>query len=656
MKPKGYLVFHLNLAFSSIDEGEWKKVIKSCYHPLLDLAEKTGICIGIELTGWTLKKIEKVDKTWIKRFKKLINVGKCELIGSGYCQIIAPLVPYKINTWNQKIGIRYYKSILNCKPKIALVNEMAFSTSLVDLYKKFGYRAFIMDRDNIKLALNSSELKSKILPTHAKGINGSVIPVLWSDSILFQKMQHFAHGEISIKSYLSYVKNRIDEGELILPFYSNDAEVFDYRPGRFKEERPTHLEGEWKRIKRLIESIILNTGIKFISPTEALEKNNKKKVISKLTNSSNPIPVKKQGKYNITRWAVTGRNDLWINTMCHRIQEYFNKSKNNNINDWQELCELWASDFRTHITSKRWNKAKTRLNTLLKRHGIKNSFGNEYKASKKQVSLKTAIGHYGAAKISMDKEGIILNISTKKIKMELNLRRGLAIQNLAFLSHKMKPCIGTLPHGYFSSISLGADYYSGGTTVELPVLRRRITDLEKVEPKFLIKNNGDIEIQAEIKTQFGRIIKLINFSTTHEKISLSYDFQKWDKIIGSIRLGVITLLNQFTSKNTKLLCSNGGKNNELFNFNEEFNHAKPASSLVSSSMGLGATSGKIKILNNKKTINLQWDPGKCAVMPMLHNSSHNNKVLSRVIFSMKEVDDTLKYSSNIGAFSLTIST
>ena len=158
----------------------------------------------------------------------------------------------KINTWNQKIGIRYYKSILNCKPKIALVNEMAFSTSLVDLYKKFGYRAFIMDRDNIKLALNSSELKSKILPTHAKGINGSVIPVLWSDSILFQKMQHFAHGEISIKSYLSYVKNRIDEGELILPFYSNDAEVFDYRPGRFKEERPTHLEGEWKRIERLI--------------------------------------------------------------------------------------------------------------------------------------------------------------------------------------------------------------------------------------------------------------------------------------------------------------------------------------------------------------------------------------------------------------------
>ena len=163
---------------------------------------------------------------------------------------------------------------------------------------------------------------------------------------------------------------------------------------------------------------------------------------------------------------------------------------------------------------------------------------------------------------------------------------------------------------------------------------------------------SNIEIQAEIKTQFGRIIKLINFSTTHEKISLSYDFQKWDKIIGSIRLGVITLLNQFTSKNTKLLCSNGGKNNELFNFNEEFNHAKPASSLVSSSMGLGATSGKIKILNNKKTINLQWDPGKCAVMPMLHNSSHNNKVLSRVIFSMKEVDDTLKYSSNIGAFSL----
>ena len=268
--------------------------------------------------------------------------------------------------------------------------------------------------------------------------------------------------------------------------------------------------------------------------------------------------------------------------------------------------------------------------------------------------MESVIGQYGGAKIAVDEEGILLHISTKNIKLELNLRRGLAIQNLAFSSHKMEPCIGTLPHGYFPCISLGADYYSGGVVVELPLQRMRVTDLEKVEPTFLIKDNGNIEIRAKIKTQFGSIIKVVEVSINSEKISLSYNFSKWDKIIGSVRLGAITLLNQFGHKNTKILCSNGGENNEVFNFSGEFNHTKPASTLVSSSRGLGATTGKIQIINNGKSVNLQWDPSECAVMPMLHNESFNDRILSRVLFSMKEVDDTLKKPSGLGTFSLSI--
>jgi hypothetical protein len=656
MKPKGYLVFHLNLAFSSIEEEAWADVIRTCYHPLLDLIEKTGIPIGIELTGWTLKQIERIDVTWIERFKALLSKGICELIGSGYCQIIGPLAPYKVNEWNQKLGIESYKKILDCRPGIVLVNEMAFSRSLVDLYSQFDYKGFIMDRDNIKLALQSRNSTLNKIPTHAKGINGTVMPVLWSDSILFQKVQHFAHGDISINDYLDYLKGRIDDKELIFPIYSNDAEVFDYRPGRFTEERPTHYEGEWNRVGKLLKSIVNNTEIEFVSPTQALEISNKRKdkFVSKLVSSAYPIPVKKQEKYNIARWAVTGRNDLWLNTMCHRIEEYLTRSKNNNHNDWRELCELWASDLRTHITDKRWGKAKSQLNVLLNQHGISNTFGSNHQMSRNCDPLKSAIGQYGGAKIAIDEEGILLQVSTKNIKLELNLRRGLTIQSLAFASHKMDPCIGILPHGHFPCISLGADYYSGGVVVELPLQRRRITDLERVEPTFLIKDNGNIEIHAKIKTQFGNIIKVMEVSINSEVVSISYNFSKWGKVIGSIRLGVITLLNQFSHKNTKLLCSNGGKNNEIFNFDGEFNYTKLASTLVSSSRGLGATTGKIQIINNGKSVNLQWNPSECAVMPMLHNTSFNNRNLSRVLFSMKEVDDTVKLPSKIGIFSLTI--
>jgi len=658
MKPKGYLFFHLNLAFSSIEEEAWADVIRTCYHPMLHLIEKTGIPVGIELTGWTLKQIERIDPSWVEKFKGLLDSKSCELIGSGYCQIIGPLAPYNVNEWNQIIGLEIYKQVLNYRPKVALVNEMAFSSSMVDLYNKFGYEGFIMDRDNIKLALSSDKLSFNKIPTHAIGVDGSVMTILWSDSILFQKVQHFAHGDISIKDYLGYLKKRIDREETVLPLYSNDAEVFDYRPGRFSEERPTHPEGEWRRIERLLNSITCETEIEFISPIEALKISNKEKnrFESKLVNASYPIPVKKQEKYNIARWAVTGRNDVWLNTMCHRIESHLAKSKNNNINDWASLCELWASDLRTHITDKRWNKAISQIDGLLNQHKINSNFGQTLTNIEHHTSLTNVIGQYGDALIGLDDEGILLSICTKYLKLTLNLRRGLAIQSLAFASHNMDECLGTLSHGHFQCISVGADYYSGGIVIELPLLRKRVTDLERVEPKFLIRENGNIEIYAEIKTQFGKIIKIIEVCVDSEKVSLSYNFSNWDKVFGSVRLGILTLLNQFNHKNTNLLFTNGGKTDEIFHLNSDFNHTKPSSTLVSSSRGLGATTGKIQIINNKKSINLQWDPRDCAVMPMLQNNTYEDKTLSRIFFSTQEIDDTLKFPLDLKGFSLSIST
>ena len=148
MISQGYLVFHLNLSFSSIEEDERTDVINRCYHPLLKLIEKTCFPIGIELTGSTLNEIEKLDKEWISKFKELLHSGECELIGSGYSQIIGPLVPHTVNSWNQSLGHDVYKKVLGTKPKISLVNENAFSQSLVDLYHKFNYQGLILDRNN----------------------------------------------------------------------------------------------------------------------------------------------------------------------------------------------------------------------------------------------------------------------------------------------------------------------------------------------------------------------------------------------------------------------------------------------------------------------------------------------------------------------------
>jgi hypothetical protein len=653
MKPKGYLFFHLNLAFSSIEEDAWADVIQTCYHPLLDLIEKTGIPIGIELTGWTLKQIERIDITWIERFKMLLNSNSCELIGSGYCQIIGPLVPHKVNEWNQKIGLQEYIRILGVRPQIALVNEMAYSNSLVELYEQFGYKGFIMDRDNIKLALGAV----KNIPTHAKGVGDTVLPVLWSDSILFQKVQHYAHGDIAITDYLNYINQRIGDGDVLLPIYCNDAEVFDYRPGRFSEERPTHSEGEWKRVENLLNSLSVDIGIEWISPTQALALNDKNTSCRKtlqLTSITHPIPVKKQAKYNIARWSVTGRDDTWLNTMCHRITEYLIKTNNDQSNDWQKVCELWASDLRTHITEKRWNGAKNQLNVLLRKYNINSDFGIKHAPLKKHDSLKDVIGQYGNATISLDRDEILLHISTKNIQLELNLRRGMAIKNLAFSSHNMKPCIGTLPHGHFSCISLGADYYSGGVLIELPLQRKRITDLKKVEPFFLLKSNGDIEINAEIVTPLGHIKKIITILNDDESISLSYNFSNWKQLFGTVRLGGLTFLGEFNKENISVSSINGGVLYEQFILDKEARHTSPASTLVSSSGGLGATTGDIYFKSKQNKVHLKWSPSECAVFPMLQYVPSESESLSRVFFSMKELDDTSKKSNQIGSFKLTI--
>ena len=125
-----FAVFHLNLAFSSIEESERATVIDRCYWPLLALAATHGP-IGIEATGYTLEDIEARDPAWIRRFRDLIAEGKAELVGSGYTQLIGPLAPAKVVAANLRIGHEVYRKLLSIQPSLALVNEQAYSGGLV---------------------------------------------------------------------------------------------------------------------------------------------------------------------------------------------------------------------------------------------------------------------------------------------------------------------------------------------------------------------------------------------------------------------------------------------------------------------------------------------------------------------------------------------
>jgi len=649
MKPKGYLFFHLNLAFSSIEEHSRADVIRDCYHPLLDLIEKTGVPVGIELSGWSLKQIERIDFGWIVRFKKLLDSNSCELIGSGYCQIIGPLVPYKVNEWNQKLGLQEYTRILGAQPKIALVNEMAYSDGLVELYAKFGYKGFIMDRDNIRLSLG----KVGKLPIHAKGNGNSILPVLWSDSILFQKVQHYAHGEIPLTEYINYINRRIGEGDMLLPIYSNDAEIFDYRPGRFSEERPKHPDGEWNRVKNLIASLSDDVGMEWISPSEALSFNSQNKSVKKileLSSGAYPVPVKKQAKYNISRWAVTGRDDTWLNTMCYRIYEKLDSLGSADVRNWQNLCELWASDFRTHLTEKRWSAAKDKVQNTLKSLELSEHYGVSLEDSQRFRSVRDH-DLIGGFKCRIFGEGIYLALENEKIKIVLNLRRGLAIDNLTFASHGTDACIGTLKHGCLDSILQGADYYSGGILIEIPELKVKITDLMPVEPSFLIEENGDLKLRVFCNTPIGKITKYVTLSRFNEQIKICYKMAEIRRSISSVRVGNFTLSPEFSRSFESYSCKVGGDEKMKFQVKDVIHQSQAATSFVSSSRGFTSTDGELSLDCSGRGFSVSWDPSECSSLCFI---DHNNGY-TRLSFSISEVDESSRESDRYGDLELRLS-
>lgn len=645
-----FSLFHLNLAYSSIERQQRKTVIQQCYEPLLDLIDCGTACIGVELSGWTLNQIAELSPDWIVRFSHLLNEGKCELIGSGYVQLIGPLVPYEVNCWNQQLGLEEYDRILKVRPELVLVNEMAYSSGMVGVYESVGYKGLVMERNNICLALGQSD-RDSVMPCYADGGHGESLPVLWTDSILFQKFQRYAHGDIRLSEYMGYLNQRIDSATIPLSVYANDVEIFDFRPGRFQEESHLHEEGEWRRIGKLLSAINEETDVSWVSPSKALKLQCQRQELAPkmLTSARLPIPVKKQAKYNISRWAISGRNDLWINTLCHRIFQHLKRTGQTDAPKCRRrLCECWASDLRTHITLERWEEAEVEIKTWIKELGISSAVDSLHSAEPSCFSDSAALAVAGF-QVELDAENILLSIRTDTIHIVLNLRRGMSIHSLAFRQHDFIPLVGTLPHGYFHSIELGADFYSGGSVIELLTEHQRITDLDRVSPTFWLEE-GDLHIRGEVQTPKGRIVKELCIAQGEESISASTAFPDWQRPYGTVRVGTLTLLPDAFNDPLRIAFEVGGQEAEEFLLMEDVLHQPAASSLVSASSGLGGAGGEIHIGDGARWMNILWDPAECAAFPMLTHQSCSPSALTRISFSLCEVDETYRPGGGIPKF------
>lgn len=625
--------------YSSVEIEERPKVIDKCYWPLLKLADADEIPIGIELSGYTLEKISEIDPEWIKTFRQFLKERKIELIGSGYAQIIGPLVPMKVNDWNQKLGLDIYKKVLGVKPQIALINEMTYSAGVVEHYINNNYKAIIMEWNNPRRYHTEWKNEWRYFPQYAEGTDNRKIALIWADSIAFQKFQRYVQGEIDLEEYLRYLKSHCNNEEnRYFPLYANDVEVFDFRPNRYDTEVKIDKQSEWLCIRELFKRINQINYFKLVNPSEVLyelcDKNAGNKL--KLESPEQPIPVKKQEKYNIYRWALTGRDDLYINTICYKIYNAFLKG-NPNKEDWKELCYLWQSDFRTHITDKRWGKYLERLDNFKERWNIHSEIKCK-SGSQKKIKIPD-----NKKKFLLNEDRIFLYIETKFIRLSLNKIKGLTISELRFKNIYKEPLVGTLPHGYYDEISLGADFYSGHAIIEKPG-EHRITDLLKSEPEVL--SDG--------------VVIIIRSSISDKNIQFNREYRIYLEepvleIVSGIRvpgreLAIIHPMNitfiptSFNRASLFYAAHNGGGEIEKFKIRGDvIEHGRSLSSLISAKHGLGATEGLVIIGDKEKQVCIWHDPAKSALIPTIkYQLTKNNQYFLRLQYSAQELDETFK--------------
>ena len=355
-----FTVFHANLDFSALPEVDVPLVLERCYWPLLRLATEDGLRIGIEMPARTLERVAREDPDWTKALRGLVEQGRVEVVGSGLAQVAGPLLPAEVNRAGLALGREVYAELLGAPPVTWFVHEQCFAAGLGPLYEEVGARALVVEWNNP--ASHRPELRPlRHAPARLATGSPEGLPLLWNDSVVFQKLQRVAHGIVPLEEYLTFVLAARDPAcDTLLCAYGGDLEIFDYRPGH---PPPAGAERgvEMARLRAALRALAAQSGCAFVLPREARAGLPPGPLVE-LASAADPLPTKKQPRYNPTRWAVSGRDGLGLNTRCFRLHRTLaairaleGRSETTAPPDaWvRTLVDLWRSDLRTRATEEK---------------------------------------------------------------------------------------------------------------------------------------------------------------------------------------------------------------------------------------------------------------------------------------------------------------
>jgi hypothetical protein len=617
-------LFHLNLMYSSITASRRAEVVARCYHRVLDLAE-TGVPVAVEATGLTLEMIADLDPRWLERLRGLLRDGRAEYVASGYSQVIGPLAPAAVNARNLDLGRRTAQRLLGVEPALWLVNEMAWSGGLAAIYRDAGARAVIMEWNNAWHAHPEWDARLRWHWQRAEGPDGADVPVVWVDTFDFQKLQRLCAGDITRDEFLAHWRGRLPAPGETAPrhalLYGSDAEVFDFRPGRYRDE---HGEteggprGEWDTIAQAAAWLAAEPRMALAPLAAALDEPPSAQcgLRLRLGTVAQPVPVKKQEKYNLNRWAVTGRGDLELNTACHARARALADAGTADDDAWRDLLFLWSSDLRTHLAAERWQEIAPRAQL---------------------PRLDWPAPSPGAARHTPADGDLVL--SGEAARLELNPRRGLAARSVVFPQWDPRPVLGTLAHGYFDDITLGADFYTGHAVVQRPGCPKQ-ADLRPVTATVAdgartagcAATDGDLAVRKE-----WRVDPVAPVVTWRGELQLPA------RRAAEIHVAHVTVVpGVFDVASLGFAVRNGGHAREVFRFRDgPVHHGEAYSTLITAKGGLGATDGQVVIGDDRRRLVLRHDTTVSALVPTVRFvPGRDGRYFLRVRWSAQEIDET----------------
>jgi hypothetical protein len=305
----------------------------------------------------------------------------------------------------------------------------------------------------------------------------------------------------------------------------------------------------------------------------------------------------------------------------------------------EKLVELWGSDFRTNTIDEKFFNFHQLLGWL--KTESERFIAEEESGTDSAETLSSSVTG-GGVKAEITSTGTLLRVETEEVVAEFLTNKGLAIKRLTFPGVSKCPLIGTLEHGFYDDMRLGADFFSGHL-IHLTKDAVKSTDLVKISEEPAIEEDADsVRVEVKLDIGIGTLWKVYRIYKREPKVELAYRLKVDALAASSLRLGIFTMLPEgFDSGTLWYEAVNGGSAPERFYVKgHEVTHDTPATPGVTASACLGATDGIVRVGDKEKSVTIETDKSRLYSVPMVSYADVGNSFFFRLYHSVGEVDDT----------------